>query len=385
MTQVSSHSPVDRLTRSSRRAAIGVFASALLLVPLAPATVAQDDDPLSVVTSFSVLADLVDNVGGDHVAVTSLVPVGGDAHTFDPSPDQIATLADADLVVKVGGDFEPWLDDLVESSGSSATVFEAFPDHHIDDDHADEHGDGHADEHANEATPAEEHGDDHADDHGDDHADDAHADEATPTDDHGDDHADDEHAEDDLGHEGEEHGAHSDLHAWLDVHNTIHTVENISETLAEIDPDNADAYLANTESYVAELEELETYIIDQTETLPKNERLLITTHQTFDPFAEAYGYEVVGVLLESHTTEGADAPASHLAELVGIVQDNDIPAVFSDTPGGESMLEPLATEAGIEVAPSLYVDTLGEDGSGAETYLDMMRHNIDTIVTALGA
>jgi ABC-type Zn uptake system ZnuABC Zn-binding protein ZnuA len=393
MTHVSSQSPVDRLGRSSRRAAIGVFASALLLVPLTPSTTAQDDEPINVVTSFSVLADIVENVGGDHVAVTSLVPVGGGAHTFDPSPDQIATLADADLVVKVGGDFEPWLDDLVESSGSSATVFEAFPDHHIDDDHTDEHGDDHADEHANGATPADdhadEHGDDHADDHGDDHADDhaddAHADEATPTDDHGDDHADDEHAEDDLGHEGEEHGAHSDLHAWLDVHNTIHTVENISETLAEIDPDNADAYLANTESYVAELEELETYIIDQTETLPENERLLITTHQTFDPFAEAYGYEVVGVLLESHTTVGADAPASHLAELVGIVQDNDIPAVFSDTPGGESILEPLATEAGIEVAPSLYVDTLGEEGSGAETYIDMMRHNIDTIVTALGA
>lgn len=359
MTQVSSHSQVARFTRASRRIAVGVAASALLLTSLAPAAVAQDDGPLNVVTSFSVLADIVENVGGEHVEVTSLVPIGGDVHTFDPSPDQIATLADADLVVEVGGDFEPWLDDLVESSGSSATVLEAFPDHHADEEHADEHGD--------------------------DHADDEHADEATPTDDHGEEHADDEHAEDDPGHEGEEHGAHSDLHAWLDVHNTIHTVENMSETLAEIDPDNADAYLANAESYIAELEELEAYILEQTETLPEAERLLITTHQTFDPFAEAYGYEIVGVLLESHTTEGADAPASHLAELVGIVQDNNIPAVFSDTPGGESMLEPLATEAGIEVAPSLYVETLGEEGSGAETYIDMMRHNIDTIVTSLGA
>lgn len=359
MTQVSSHSQVARFTRASRRAAIGVFASALLLVSLAPTTVAQDDDPLNVVVSFSVLADIVENVGGEHVEVTSLVPIGGDAHTFDPSPDQIATLADADLVVEVGGDFEPWLDDLVESSGSSATVLEAFPDQHADEEHADEHAD--------------------------DHADDEHADEATPTDDHGEEHADDEHAEDDHGHEGEEHGAHSDLHAWLDVQNTIHAVENMGETLAEIDPDNADAYLANAETYIAELEELETYILEHTETLPEDERLLITTHQTFDPFAEAYGYEVVGVLLESHTTEGADAPASHLAELVGIVQDNNIPAVFSDTPGGESMLEPLATEAGIEVAPALYVETLGEEGSGAETYIDMMRHNIDTIVTSLGA
>lgn len=341
MAHDPSHPPAACMKRISRSAAIGAAAVALLLAPFAPATLAQDDDPLNVVTSFSVLADIVENVGGDHVEVTSLVPIGGDAHTFDPSPDQIATLADADLVVEVGGDFEPWLDDLVESSGTSAPVFEAFPDHHAEDDN----------HHEGEATPSGE---------------DAPIDDGHKHD--GDDHA-------------EEHG---DLHAWLDVHNTIHTVENLEEMLAEIDPNNADAYAANAEAYIAKLEELETYILEQSGTLPEEDRLLITTHQSLGPFADAYGYEVAGVLLESDSTEGAEAPASHLAELVGIVQDNGIPAVFPDTPGGGDLLQPLADEAGIDVAPPLYVDTLGEEASGAESYISMMRYNIDTIVSALG-
>lgn len=324
-----------------------VATSAMLLTSLAPATTAQDeqdDDPLNVVASFSVLADIVEQVGGDNAEVTSLVPVGGDAHTFDPSPDQIATLADADLVVEVGGGFEPWLDDLVESSDTSATRFEAF---------SAEQGEAHADG----ATPADEH-----------------EDEA---------HADDEHA--DHEGEGDVHEEHNEVHAWLNVQTTISSVEQLAEVMAEIDPDNADAYGANADAYSAELEEVDAYITEQTASLPEDQRQLITTHQTFGAFADAYGYEIAGVLLESDSTEGADASAAHVAELVTVVQENNIPAVFPDTPGGAELLQPLADEAGIEVAPTLYVDTLGGPGSGAESYIDMMRYNIDTIVGALSA
>src|SRR5690606_4255294 len=91
------------LARISRRlVTVAVLLPALLLAPIDRAATAQDDDPLDVVVSFSVLADIVEQVGGDRVSVTSLVPVGGDAHTFDPSPDQIAAIADADLIVEAG-------------------------------------------------------------------------------------------------------------------------------------------------------------------------------------------------------------------------------------------------------------------------------------------
>lgn len=312
------------------RAIVAILAFALLATSaLAPAAVAQDDEPIGIVVSFSVLADIVEQVGGDHVDVTSLVPVGGDAHTFDPAPDQVAAIADADLIVQVGDDFEPWLDDLVDASGSDAPRFEAF---------------GGDDEHSN----------------------------------------DDEAHDDHEGDEGEDHAHGDEIHTWLDVQNTVHSVTHLVEALTGIDPDNADTYAASGEAYIAELQELDAYIVEQTGTIPAEQRQLITTHQSFGAFADAYGYEIAGVLLESHSTEGADAPAGHIAELVGIVEEHDIPAVFPDTPGGGDLLEPLASEAGIEIAPNLYVDTLGEDGSGAETYVDMMRHNIDTIVAALG-
>lgn len=328
------HTPVPRSPlplRSARSLIAAVVATILLLVPLAPIA-AQDEDRVNVVVSFSVLADIVSQVGGDYVDITSLVPVGGDAHTFDPSPDQIVALEDADLIVEVGGDFEPWLDDLVETSGTDAIRYEAFGSVIDHDDHEDE---------------AETH---------------------------------DEHEEDD--HDEHEHG--DEIHVWLDVHNTIDTVTHLVEVLSEVDPDNADTYAANGDAYTAELEELDAYIIEQTDTLPEDQRELITLHQSFGSFADAYGYEIVGVLLESHSTEGADAPAGHIAELVEIIEEHDIPAVFPDTPGGVDMLQPVADEAGIEVAPPLYVETLGEDGSGAETYIGMMRYNIDTIVDALG-
>lgn len=321
------------LVRTSRRVSVGAAAATLLLRPFLSTAAAQDSDPLTVVASFSVLADIVKQVGGEFLEISTLVPVGGDAHTFDPSPDQLVAVTEADLIVEVGNDFEPWLNDLVESSGSSATRVAAFPSSE----------------------------------------DPVHADEATPAD-------DDSHAY----HEDEgEDADHDTLHAWLDVHTTIDAVEHIADALAEIDPDNADVYRANVKSYVAELEELEAYIVDQTESLPENQRELITSHQTFGPFADAYGYEIVGVLLQSDSTEGADAPAGHVADLIGVIEDRGIPAVFPDTPGGDHMLQPVADGAGVEVAPRLYVDTLGEPGSEAETYIDMMRHNVDTIVSAL--
>lgn len=322
MSHDASHSPMRQLERTSRLLLVLTATIALLFTPLAPSAATQDDEPLNVVVSFSVLADIVEQVGGGHVEVTSLVPAGGDAHTFDPSPDQIATLADADLIVEVGGDFEPWLDDLVEASGTSAARFEAFPS-----------------DHANEENEQHDEGDDHEDE---------------------------------------------ELHTWLNVQSTSRAVERLSESLAEIDPGNGDDYQASADAYIAELEELDSYITEQTGTLSEDQRQLVTTHQSFGPFADAYGYEIVGVLLESHSTEGGDAPASHVAELVEIINENDIPAIFPDTPGGTETLQPLADEAGVEVAPPLYADTLGEEGSGAETYIDMMRHNIDTIVSALG-
>jgi zinc/manganese transport system substrate-binding protein len=318
-------STARRLSTRSRLRALA--AAGALLTPLGRAAIVRADDTVAVVASFSVLADIVQNVGGDRVSVSSLVPVGGDAHTFDPAPQQVQAIAEADLIVQVGDDFEPWLNDLIDASGTKATRYEAF-------------GEAIAHDAAHGGTAEASDGHDHA-------------------------------------------GA-GEIHVWLDVANVIHTVRHLAETLAEVDPDGVDAYTANAAAYTKKLEELDGYIKDETRKLPEDRRLLITTHESCGAFADAYGYQIAGVLLESHSTEGADAPAGHVAELVKIIDEHDIPAVFPDTPGGATQLKPLAEAAGVEIAPPLYVDTLGDAGSGAETYLDMMRYNVDTIVTALG-
>ncbi|HEV2127614.1 MAG TPA: metal ABC transporter substrate-binding protein [Thermomicrobiales bacterium] len=319
----------DLLSVRTRRAVLAAMLTvAMLLGPLAALTAAQDDEPLQVVASFSALADIVRQVGGDHIEVTSLVPAGGDVHTFDASPDDIRTLEDADLVVQVGDDYEPWLDDLLETAGDDVPRYEAFAaiDHNLS-----EHGDEHE-------------GDDHA---------------------------------------GDSHDRGDEVHRWLDVQAVIHTVTHLGETLAEIDPDNADAYTANAETYIAELEELDAWIVEQTATIPEDQRELITVHHSMGAFADAYGYEIVGVLLESHSTEGADASAGHVAELVEIVEEREIPVLFVDTPGGEDLLQPVASEADVEIAPPLYVETLSADGEGPQSYIEMMRYNVETIVNAL--
>jgi zinc/manganese transport system substrate-binding protein len=315
--------PTDH--RLSTRARLRALATAALLTPLGRVAVARGADTVAVVASFSVLADIVHNVGGDRVDITSLVPIGGDAHTFDPAPKQVQAIAEADLIVQVGDDFEPWLNDLVDASGTKATRYEAFGA-------AIAHDAAHGTATAND---------------------------------------------------GHDHASAGEIHVWLDVSNVIHTVEHLAETLAEVDPDGADTYKRNAEAYTKDLKALDTYIRDETAKLPEGRRLLITTHESFGAFAAAYGYEIAGVLLESHSTEGADAPAGHVADLVKIIDAHHIPAVFPDTPGGEEQLKPLAEAAGVEIAPSLYVDTLGDTGSGAETYIDMMKHNVDTIIAAL--
>ncbi len=308
-----------------RHTALTLGTTLLMLVMIVPTGArAQEDDPLEVVASFSVVADIVQQVGGDRVHVTSLVPVGGDAHTFDPSPDQVAAIADADLIVEAGHDYEPWLPDLVESSGTDAPVLALF-----------EAG------HGGSPTATEDTGDGHT------------------------------------------HG--NEIHVWLDVQNTIDAIPSLVDALTKVAPDSADAWTAGGEAYTAELKDLDTYIRDQTATIPEDRRQLVTAHESFGAFADAYGFEIPGVLLESRSTEGADAPARHVAELAQLIEDHDIPAVFPDAPGSADMLQPLADEAGVDVAPQLYVETIGDKDSDADSYIDMMRYNIDTIVAALGA
>ena len=302
----------------------------LLLAPPSFAQTPAAGDPLQVVASFSILGDLVENVGGEAIDVTTLIGPGVDAHTYDPAPADLVVLSEADVVFENGLGFEPWLDGFYASaqpSGARVVVSEGI-------------------------TPRE--------------AGEAHE-------------ADEEHE----GEEGQEHGRF-DPHAWYDVANVIVMVGNIRDALAAADPANADLYETNAAAYIAELEALDSSIREQVATLPEERRKLVTSHDTFSYFADAYGFEVLGTALGSLSTEAGDPSARDIALLIAEIEAAGVPAILAENIANPDLMESIAAEAGVELAPPLYTDALGPEGSPGETYVGMMQYNVATIVDALG-
>lgn len=196
-------------------------------------------------------------------------------------------------------------------------------------------------------------------------------------------------AESELGgheHEGEEHAhehGENDPHTWMSPLNAMVMVENIRAALVAADPANADIYNANAEAYTAQLTELDAYIREQVATIPEANRTLITTHELFGYFARDYGFTLTDSALGAVSTAAADPAAGQIAALVEEIRAVGVPAVFVENVGNPELMEQIAQEAGVTLAPPLYTHGLGPAGSGAETYLGMMRYNIDVITAAL--
>jgi zinc/manganese transport system substrate-binding protein len=282
---------------------------------------------LKVVATHSILGDAIANVAGDKIELTVLVPAGGDAHTFEPSPQDTAKITNAALLFENGLEFETWLDDMVTASGSQAArvvVSEGVEPRQIEEEHEGEEAEG----------------------------------------------------------EAHDHGKH-DPHIWQSVANWIIATKNIRDALVNADPANARTYTANAEAYIAELQTLDTYIFEQVKTLPEARRKLITSHDSLGYFANRYGFEIVGTAIAAISTETADPSAQEIAALVDAIKAAGVPAVFAENVHNPKLMEQIAAEAGVALAPALYTDALGEPGSDGVTYLKMMKHNVDVIVSAL--
>jgi ABC-type Zn uptake system ZnuABC Zn-binding protein ZnuA len=312
-----------------------LVALALALLLLAPPSFAQtppSGDPLPVVASFSILGDLVKKVGGEAVAVTTLIGPSVDAHTYDPAPADLVVLAEAEVVFENGLGFEPWLDGFFASAqppGARVVVTEGI-------------------------TPRE-------------------AGEAAAHE-----------GEEDL-EEGDalEHGQF-DPHVWHNVANVIVMVGNIRDALAAADPDHAELYEANAAAYIAELEALDASIREQVATLPEERRILVTSHDNLGYFADAYGFTILGNVFGSLSTEAGDPSARDIAALIEAIAATGVPAVFAENVANPDLMESIAAEAGVTLAPPLYTDALGAPGSPGETYIGMMQSNVTAIVDALG-
>lgn len=325
------------------------------------------EESVQVTATISVVRDLVEEVGGERVEVATLVQPGVDVHTFQPTPSDVQKISESRVVFQNGLGLEEWLDDLVRNAGGDVTVVELSEG--LEPIEGEEHG---HEEHGHEEHGSEEHENEAHEEHA---GEDTHG---SAEEGHEDEGAHDEHAEEEAGEHAHEHEG-GNPHLWLDVANAGHYVERIRDALVEADPEGAETYEANAEEYLAELEELDGYIREQARTVPEENRKLVTFHDAFPYFAEAYGFEQVGVILQN---PDAEPSSREVAEIVRTVEEEDVPAIFTEPQFNQGLSDTISQEAGVEVY-ELYSDALVNDPD-ANSYEAMMRTNIDRVVEGLG-
>jgi len=311
-------------------------------------SVQETSDSVTVVATTTMLGSVAEQIAAcadTGSTVTTLMPIGADPHDFSPSSAQVAAMVQADVVVANGLGLEAGLDDALENAASDgATVLEVAE--LVDPIPFGEHGD--------------ERGDDHADEHSDDHNDDEIKEE---------DHSDDEH----------DHGD-EDPHFWFDMNRMASVAQIIGNELAT---SGGQVYADCGAQVAEEIRAAEAEVRAALESVPADQRILVTDHDALGYLADVYGYEIAGTVIPAGTTL-AEPSSADLAELVEVIQQEGVQVVFTNTADPSALSDAVAAEVGGDVqVVNLYVGSLGGPDSGAEDYLSMMRTNADLISSAL--
>jgi len=303
-------------------AAVWVAGMMMSACSRAPAT---PGDKLRVVATTTIVGDVVRQVGGDAIALTVLLPVGADPHAFDPSPQDMAQVTDADVILANGAGLEAFLERLLENAGGDADVVYVSEgvtfievEHHAEDAPADE--DGHH-------------------------------------------------------HEG------IDPHTWTDPNNVLCWVDNIEAALVRHDPAHADTYQANAETYRARLRELDAWVREQVEQIPAENRQLVTDHTAFAYFAQRYGFEQVGAIVPGYST-AAQPSAQDLAALEDRITTYGVKAIFVGKTVNPALAQRVADDTGVKLV-FLYTGSLTAPGGEADSYLSYVKYNVGAIVEGL--
>ena len=178
---------------------------------------------------------------------------------------------------------------------------------------------------------------------------------------------------------GNEQGV--DPHMWLDPNLVITYVENIRDGLIKVDVQGAETYKANADVYIAQLKDLDAWIVEQVNTIPAERRLLVTNHEALGYFAERYGFEVAGSVIPSFSSNAAPS-AQEMASLIDAIKKINAPAIFLDTADNNTLAQQIADETSVTIVGDLHLESLTE-GAPAATYIDMMKYNVSRIVEAL--
>jgi zinc/manganese transport system substrate-binding protein len=175
-------------------------------------------------------------------------------------------------------------------------------------------------------------------------------------------------------------GSDADPHAWQSVANAKRYVANIRDALAAADPADADYFRKHAEDYLAKLDALDREIREAIGRIPQSRRKVISTHDAFGYFASAYGIEFVAPLGVSTESE---ASARDIARIIAQIRAEKIPAVFLEKISDPRLMRRLSAETGATVGGTLYSDSLTDEKGDAPTYIDMVRHNIKALTSAL--
>ena len=280
---------------------------------------------IKVIAVENFLADIAQNVAGDRIAVDSLFPVGVDPHSFEPSVQDVLKISGSAAVIINGGGLEPWIDSLLANADGERLTIVASEGLKIREE--------------NETTGI--------------------------------------HNEED-GHLHEE----GDPHFWLDPVLVIQYVNNIRDGFTTLDPQGEAYFAKNAEVYIQKLNDLDKEIRKTVSEIPVEKRLLVTNHESFGYFADEYGFTVVGTILLSSSSM-ADPSAGQLTALIDEIRKTGSPAIFLETGSNTAVAEQIARETGVKLVSDLFTHSLTTAEGAAPTYLDMIRHNVNTIALAL--
>lgn len=314
-----------------------------------PGNPAGNPASLNVVATTSVLCDLTQRIARSSdkptVNLNCLVKAGQDPHTYQPNPADRKAIEDADIIFYGGYGFEPDLVQLVKAAPNSITklaVHELAVPKPLQGGH--HHGDGH-DSHSDQPENA---------------------------------------AEGKSAEKEEPAGAEeADPHVWHNAQNGIQMVKVIETALAKADPSNAALYAKNAQTIADRLTKVDGWIKTSIATIPANARKLITTHDALGYYSAAYGIPVEGAL-QGISTDEQPTP-TQVKSLVDAVKAAQVPSIFAEKTVNPALIQTVARNAGVKVADrELFADGVGEAGSGAETYEEMLMANTKTIVTGLG-
>jgi manganese/zinc/iron transport system substrate-binding protein len=289
--------------------------------PGGTAALSDGNAPLNVVTTTGMIADIVKNVGGDHVQVTSLMGPGIDPHLYKASAGDVNRLFEADIIFYNGLHLEASMGKVLErfneSGATTVAVAEAIDPEKL------------------QAPP--------------------------------------------------EFEGFYDPHVWFNVAFWMDATTAVQNALAEIDPAHADDYAANAQVYLAELAELDAYVAEQAARVPEEQRVLITAHDAFNYFGKAYGFEVRGLQGISTASEAGTADVQDLARFITERRIPAIFVESSVPPRTVEAVQAAVRAQGfdVQIGGELFSDAMGSPGTPEGTYNGMVRHNIDTIVGAL--